>query len=117
MAVLGGLAVRPPSAPGFSAAAASIPVVLLTYLRLLCWPLTFSIFRPERPTFGLLDAQVLLSTAILLVLRLAAVGLGRKRPRILLPLAWTLVWLLPVLNVWALDPQWMISDRYLFLPS
>ena len=25
--------------------------------------------------------------------------------------------LLPVLNLWALDPQWMVTDRYLFLPS
>ena len=27
------------------------------------------------------------------------------------------VWLLPVLNLWALDPQWMLTDRYMSLPS
>ncbi|HEV2843532.1 MAG TPA: tetratricopeptide repeat protein, partial [Thermoanaerobaculia bacterium] len=31
--------------------------------------------------------------------------------------AWMIVWLLPVLNLWALHPQWMVTDRYLFLPS
>ncbi|PYQ61200.1 MAG: hypothetical protein DMF53_15505, partial [Acidobacteria bacterium] len=36
---------------------------------------------------------------------------------IALPLVWLAVWLLPVLNLWALDPQWMVTDRYLFLPS
>src|SRR5262249_13568408 len=36
---------------------------------------------------------------------------------LLLPLGWLVVWLLPVLNLWALDPQWMVTDRYLFIPS
>ena len=41
----------------------------------------------------------------------------RKKRELLLPFGWLIVWLLPVLNLWALDPQWMVTDRYLFLPS
>jgi len=77
----------------------------------------FSIFRPERPAYGPLAAPVLLSVAALAVLA----GLGfwavRKRRELALPLAWLVAWLLPVLNLWALHPQWMVTDRYLFLPS
>jgi tetratricopeptide (TPR) repeat protein len=51
------------------------------------------------------------------VLALAAAWLVKRRRELALPLAWAVVWLLPVLSLWALDPQWMVTDRYLFLPS
>jgi tetratricopeptide (TPR) repeat protein len=92
-------------------------VALLTYLRLLVWPLSFAIFRPERPVYGPFSAPVLISLAVLAGLAgLAWWAIKRKR-ELLLPLGWLVVWLLPVLNLWALDPQWMVTDRYLFLPS
>jgi tetratricopeptide (TPR) repeat protein len=47
---------------------------------------------------------------------LAAWGI-RRRPSLALPVAWFVLWMLPVLNLWALDPQWIVTDRYLFLPS
>jgi len=52
-----------------------------------------------------------------IVLAAVAVMAIRKRRELLLPAAWLVVWLLPVLNFWALPPQWVITDRYLFLPS
>jgi tetratricopeptide (TPR) repeat protein len=117
VAVLGGLAVPSESAPSLRASLPAVPVAFFTYLRLLVWPVGFSIFRPERPVYGPLAAPVLLSVAALAVLA----GLGywavRKRRELALPLAWLVVWLLPVLNLWALHPQWMVTDRYLFLPS
>ena len=117
LAVLGGLAKPWPHAPGLAASLPSIPVAFVAYLRLLVWPSGFSIFRPERPVWGPFDAPVLVSLLIVIVLVfLAAVAL-RKRRDLLLPAAWLLAWLLPVLNFWALDPQWMVTDRYLFLPS
>jgi tetratricopeptide (TPR) repeat protein len=117
IAVLGGLAVPPENAPGFRAALSAVPVALFTYLRLLVWPVNFSIFRPERPVYGPLSMPVLLAVAALIVLAAASLWAIRKKRELALPLAWLVVWLLPVLNLWALDPQWMVTDRYLFLPS
>jgi tetratricopeptide (TPR) repeat protein len=117
VAIFGGLALPFPGAPGFRDALPSVPVALVTYLRLLVWPAGFSIFRPERPVYGPFAAPVLLAVAVLLVLALAAAWLVKRRRDLALPLAWAVVWLLPVLSLWALDPQWMVTDRYLFLPS
>jgi len=117
VAIFGGLALPFPGAPGFRAALPSVPVALVTYLRLLVWPAGFSIFRPERPVYGPFAAPVLLAVGVLLALALAAAWLVKRRRELALPLAWAVVWLLPVLSLWALDPQWMVTDRYLFLPS
>jgi protein O-mannosyl-transferase len=117
VAIFGDLALPFPGAPGFRAALPSVPVALVTYLRLLVWPAGFSIFRPERPVYGPFAAPVLLAVVVLLVLALAAAWLVKRRRELALPLAWAVVWLLPVLSLWALDPQWMVTDRYLFLPS
>jgi tetratricopeptide (TPR) repeat protein len=117
VAIFGGLALPFPGAPGFRDALPSVPVALVTYLRLLVWPAGFSIFRPERPVYGPFAAPVLLAVAVLLVLALAAAWLVKRRRDLALPLAWAVVWLLPVLSLWALDPQWMVTDRYLFLSS
>jgi tetratricopeptide (TPR) repeat protein len=117
VAIFGGLALPFPGAPGFRDALPSVPVALVTYLRLLVWPAGFSIFRPERPVYGPFAAPVVLAVGVLLVLALAAAWLVKRRRDLALPLAWAVVWLLPVLSLWALDPQWMVTDRYLFLPS
>jgi len=117
VAVLGGLAIPPENAPGLRAALPAVPVALFTYLRLLVWPVGFSIFRPERPVYGPLSAPVLLAVAALIVLAGLGLWAVRKKRETALPFAWLVVWLLPVLNLWALDPQWMVTDRYLFLPS
>jgi hypothetical protein len=117
VAIFGGLALPFPGAPSFRAALPSVPVALVTYLRLLVWPAGFSIFRPERPIYGPLAPRVLLSTGVLLALLLAGAWLVKRRRERALPLAWAVVWLLPVLSLWALDPQWMVTDRYLFLPA
>src|SRR4051794_39476877 len=68
VAVLGGLAVPPENAPGLRAGLPALPVALLTYLRLLVWPVGFSIFRPERPVYGPLSAPVLVAVAALILL-------------------------------------------------
>jgi protein O-mannosyl-transferase len=117
LAVLGGLAKPWPHAPGLAASIPSIPVAFVAYLRLLVWPGGFSIFRPERPVWGPFDTPVLLALLIVIVLALLMAAALRKKRELLLPAAWLLAWLLPVLNFWALDPQWMVTDRYLFLPS
>ena len=117
ISVLGGIAVPSESTPGLRASLPSVPVAFATYLRLLAWPEGFSIFRPERPVHGPFSVPVLLSMAILAVLAGLAVWAIRKRRELAPPLLWMVVFLLPVLNLWALQPQWMVTDRYLFLPS
>lgn len=117
VAVLGGLAVPAENAPSFRASLLAVPVALVTYLRLLVWPVGFAIFRPERPVYGLFSAGFLISVAALAGLATLGYWAIRKKRELLLPLGWLVVWLLPVLNLWALDPQWMVTDRYLFLPS
>lgn len=117
VAVIGGLAIPSESAPGFAASLWAVPVALATYLRLLVWPVGFSIFRPERPFFEPFAAPVLISVAALAVLAGLAVWAARRKKEIALPAVWAVIWLLPVLNLWVLHPQWMVTDRYLFLPS
>jgi len=117
VAVLGGLANPWPHAPGLAASIPSIPLAFVTYLRLLVWPTGFSFFRPERPIWGPLDAPALVSLLLVVALALLAAWAIRRKRELLLPVAWLVVWLLPVLNFWALGPEWMVSDRYLFLPS
>jgi tetratricopeptide (TPR) repeat protein len=115
--VLGGLAHPWPSAPPLAAALVAVPLVLATYLRLVVAPLGFSILRPERPVHGAFDPPIVVAVLALLVVAAVAVWAVRRRRELALPIAWFFAWLLPVLNVWALDPQWMVTDRYLFLPS
>lgn len=115
--VLGGLAKPWPRAPGLAQAIASVPLAFVSYLKMLLWPAGFSFFRPERPVWGSFDVPVLVSIGIIALL---AVGLGlatRRVPGLLLPAAWFMVWLLPVLNFWALPLEWMVTDRYLYLPA
>jgi tetratricopeptide (TPR) repeat protein len=117
VAVLGGL-VRPlAEAPGFARAVPSLPLAFVTYVHMLLRPTAFSFFRPERPIWGFFDLPTLVSLAILAILA-AVAWLGiKKRPELLLPVAWFVIWLLPVMNFWALFPEWMVTDRYLYLPS
>jgi Flp pilus assembly protein TadD len=116
-AVFGALAKPWPHAPAFVASVPSLPVAFATYLQLLLWPAGFSIFRPERPVWHALDGRVLITVAVLAALAVGAAAAVRRRRELVLPLAWFVAWLLPVLNLWALDPQLMVSDRYLFLPA
>jgi hypothetical protein len=117
VAVLGGLAQPAVDAPRLADSLPSVPVAFATYLRLLVWPAGFGFFRPERPRFGLLDGPVLLSVSIAAGLVLLGAWTCQRRHPLFLPIAWFAVWLLPVLNLWVLAPQFMVTDRYLFLPS
>ncbi len=118
LVALGGAFAHPwPHAPGLAASLVSVPYALATYLRLLLWPAAFSILRPERPVASLLAPAAWVSFLVVGALAGLAVVVARRHPETALPLVWLVVWLLPVLNLWALNPQWMVSDRYLFLPS
>jgi Flp pilus assembly protein TadD len=94
-----------------------LPLGFVTYVHLLLWPTGFSMARPERPIWGPFDLPVVVSTVVLAILAAVAWGAIKRRRELLLPVAWFVVWLLPVMNFWALFPEWMVTDRYLYTPS
>lgn len=117
LAVLGALARPWAEAPGFARAAPSLPLAFVTYVHMLLWPVSFSFLRPERPIWGPFDLPVVISTAVLAILVAIAIIAVKRRRELFLPVAWFVIWLIPVMNFWALFPEWMVTDRYLYLPS
>lgn len=115
--VLGGLAHAFPTAPPWPVALASVPVALLVYLQDLLWPVGLFLLHPARPVPAMLSREALLAASGLLVV-LLAVGVALRRwPAYARPAAWTAAWIAPVLALWAVNPEWMVMDRYLLLPT
>lgn len=117
VAVLGTLAHRFPTAPPLPQALASIPVALLAYGRDLVWPVDLFLLHPARPVTGVVTGESLLSAFGLLAVVLAGRWVVVRRPALARPFFWIAAWLAPVLAVWAVNPEWMVMDRYLLLPS
>jgi len=115
--VLGALARPFPSAPAPLLAIASLPRVVAEYLRLLFWPVDLALLSPVRPVPALLSTPALASLGALAASALAAGYWIRRSPPAVLPCLWFLAWLAPCLNLWALNPEWLVMDRYLYLPS
>lgn len=115
--VLGALAHRFPTAPSVPVALASVPIALLAYARDLLAPVGLFLLHPARPAPAVLSASALGAAAGLLALLAAAFWGVRRRPALLRPLLWIAVWIAPVLALWAVNPEWMVMDRYLLLPS
>lgn len=115
--VLGALAHAFPTAPALPEALASVPVALIAYARDLVWPVDLFLLHPARPVSRILEARsvgsAIAGLAVLAVLLTAA----RKRPDLARPMAWFFVWIAPVLALWAVNPEWMVMDRYLLLPG
>lgn len=115
--VLGALAHPFPTAPALPEALASIPVAVLAYTRDLLWPVGLFLLHPARPVAAALSGESLGAALGLLVLLAAVLGASRRWPPLARPLAWVAAWLAPVLALWAVNPEWMVMDRYLLLPS
>lgn len=117
VAVLGALARPFPSAPPPILAIASLPRVVAEYLGFLFWPVDLSLLSPVRPVPALLSTPALVGFGVLTAALLAAGYWVRRRPPAVLPCLWFVAWLAPCLNLWALNPEWLVMDRYLYLPS
>ena len=115
--VLGELAHPFPTAPALPEALASVPVALLAYFRDLVWPVGLFLLHPARPVAAAMSGESLGAACGLLVLLAAAYGARRRWPALARPLGWIAAWLAPVLALWAVNPEWMVMDRYLLLPS
>ncbi len=119
-AILGRLSWRHPfSAPVSDAAfLMTVPYVVVDYLRHLVAPFYLSLIYGATFVTTLVEPRLLLSLVLLL-------GLGyfawhyRKRlsPQVWLAIALTLAPLLPVLNLKVFHHEYIIQDRYLYLPS
>ncbi len=117
MMVLGELAHRFPTAPAIPEALASIPVALVAYLRDLVLPVDLFLLHPARPVSSWLAPPAIASAVAVLAAGLALLAVVRRRPTLAPPLIWMAAWLAPCLALWALNPEWMVMDRYLFLPT
>lgn len=117
IAVLGSLAHPFPTAPALPEALASVPLAILTYLRDLLWPVDLFLLHPARPLTSWLTLQAAATTAgLALILLLAWRAIG-WRPALQRPLFFFAAWLAPTLALWAVNPEWMVMDRYLLVPS
>ncbi len=115
-AVLGTLARPFPGAPGALEALASIPIALAAYLRLLVWPVGLGLLHPARPVTQLFAPVVWLGLGACLAASILIASLLRRRAELALPVLWFGAWLAPCLNLWAVNPEWIVMDRYLYLP-
>lgn len=116
VAVLGALAHPFPTAPGLLGTLASLPRVLLEYTRIAFFPVGLALLSPVRPVADPASIRVGLSALGLAALAAAALFAAKRRPSLLRPAAWSLAWLAPALNLWAVNPEWVVMNRYLFLP-
>jgi tetratricopeptide (TPR) repeat protein len=116
VAVLGTLAYPFPTAPGLLGTLASLPVVVLEYTRIALFPVGLALLSPVRPVADPFSIRVLVCALGVAFLTAAALVAAKRRPSLLRPAAWSLAWLAPALNLWAVNPEWLVMNRYLFLP-
>ncbi len=91
-------------------------VTLATYLGLLAWPFSFT-FVHALPTPASLGEPRVVGALLLVAAILAGlVLLGRRHRLAALGGLWTLIPLLPVLNLFPI-PGFTLAERYLYLPS
>lgn len=93
-----------------------VPVTLAIYARLLMWPLSFSFIRTIPAPQAWTEPRVLGTALLALAMLAALIALARRNRPAALGLGWTLVSLLPVLNLLAI-PGFVVAERYLYLPS
>jgi protein O-mannosyl-transferase len=115
--VLGSLARPFPGAPDWPRALASVPLVFATYLRALLWPADLALLSPLRPVASVFSAPALIGALAALAFVGLAAWLVKRQPAHAPGIVWFCAWLLPCLNLWAVNPEWIVMDRYLFLPA
>ena len=94
----------------------TIPIVIWKYILLLVWPVNLSLFHATALIKSPLDVQFILPFVALTGL---AFGLWRLRNSIVARFAilWFAVNLLPVLNLSAFAEDFLVQERYVYIPS
>jgi Flp pilus assembly protein TadD len=118
--VLGFLSKAEPKAVGITTTEVflTIPAVLLQYARMLFYPYPLSIIYDQDYIREVSDPRFLSSLIAVAALIALAVWLTHTSLAGRRALIWMLLFLLPVLNLKAFNPQEsLIHDRYLYIPS
>ncbi len=115
VAALGTLVGYGPADVSFATLSATLPRLLVTYLRLLLWPWHFAPSYPLRwiESWGAFAAWG--SVLLLLGLAVGSYLLGRGRPLLGFALAWMPLCLAPALHVRSFRPTYLVHQRYLYL--
>jgi tetratricopeptide (TPR) repeat protein len=94
----------------------TIPLVIWKYLGLLVWPVDLSLFHATQMVSSPADVRFILPAAGLIPL---AIGLWRLRRSLIARFAilWFAVNLLPVLNLSAFSEDFLVQERYVYIPS
>lgn len=94
----------------------TIPLVIWKYIGLLLWPATLSIFHSTYMVKNPVDLRFILPSLGLIGL---AFGLWQLRRSILARFAilWFAINLLPVLNLSAFGEEFLVQERYVYIPS
>jgi len=94
----------------------TIPLVIWKYLALLVWPVELSLFHGTYLVKSPLDVRFIAPFAALIAL---AFALWRLRRSIIarFGVLWFAVNLLPVLNLSAFAEDFLVQERYLYIPS
>lgn len=100
----------------FSQIVLTIPLAIWKYLGLLVWPVDLSLFHSTQMVKSPIDLRFLLPAIALIPL---AVLLWRLRRSMIARFAilWFAVNLLPVLNLSAFSEDFLVQERYVYLPS
>jgi protein O-mannosyl-transferase len=90
------------------------PISYVWYLVKMIWPSDLAVIYPYIREWPLM--KVLLATALLVALTVAAVWQGRRRAYVLMGWLWYLGTLVPVIGLVKVGAQ-SIADRYMYIPS
>jgi tetratricopeptide (TPR) repeat protein len=94
----------------------TIPIVIWKYLGLLFWPVDLSLFHATPLVTSPLELRFILPFLGLLGV-VAALWPLRNSRIARFAILWFAINLLPVLNLSAFDPNFMVQERYLYIPS
>lgn len=98
----------------FATALATIPTVILSYLKNIVFPFSLSLFYPVNYVYQLELKNFYLPLFLLLVLCLISFILIYRDLIARFGIIWLIVPLLPVMDVRAFRPEELIHDRYLY---
>jgi tetratricopeptide (TPR) repeat protein len=94
----------------------TIPIVIWKYIGLLLWPVDLSLFHATPMIESPLDIKFILPLLAMIPL---GYGLWRLRASMIARFAilWFVINLLPVLNLSAFSEDFLVQERYLYIPS
>ena len=106
-----------PGTPPLLALLPTFPILMLFYVRLLVWPMGLSPSYPLRYVTDPLAPAAVLSMAGLALLALVLWRVTRGRPVLRSAALWTVLAVLPALNVFSFREYYLVHQRYLYLAA